>query len=147
MRPLAQWRVSPGCNFGPDRDRRFDIGGAEQSRIPHVRLRLLLQTCPRKPAWTYRIGLDVVPWEFEERGDQEKNLQDTRNSSRQCLRLHYVDVFYDRTPRHSHLGGVTESPVWLQSGLVFGRHSTTRSADATHHHELSTGLRMSQYGR
>ena len=37
-RPSAQWCVSRGWEFGPDRNRRLDTGGAAQSATPYGRL-------------------------------------------------------------------------------------------------------------
>ena len=52
-RPSRQWCVSPGCKFGPDRNRRLDTGGAAQSATPYGRLKLSPRSrpsCPRKVA-------------------------------------------------------------------------------------------------
>ncbi len=49
QRPCPQWCVSPDCEFGPDRARRFDAGGVAQSTTPYGRLKLLPRSDPRKP--------------------------------------------------------------------------------------------------
>ena len=45
-RPSAQWCVSPGWEFGPDRGRRLDTGGAAQSATPHGRLKFSPRSRP-----------------------------------------------------------------------------------------------------
>ena len=60
-RPSAQWCVSPGCKFGPDRNRRLDTGGAAQSATPYGRLKF----SPRsRPSFLRKVTSGVVvPWE------------------------------------------------------------------------------------
>ena len=45
-RPSAQWCVSPGWEFGPDRNRRLDTGGAAQSATPFGRLKFSPRSRP-----------------------------------------------------------------------------------------------------
>ena len=47
-RPSAQWCVSPGCKFGPDRNRRLDTGGAAQSATPYGRLKFSPRSRPSR---------------------------------------------------------------------------------------------------
>ena len=47
-RPSAQWCVSPGCKFGPDRNRRLDTGGAAPSATPYGRLKFSPRSRPSR---------------------------------------------------------------------------------------------------
>ena len=97
-RPSAQWCVSPGCKFGPDRNRRLDTGGVAQSATPYGRLKFSPRSRPsrlRKVTSEGGCSMGVCTvWEFL-----------ANSSHRDCRLDESRDHFWDSTVEFGHHRG------------------------------------------